>query len=141
MPSPITYWVLLLSVCAAAPCGSPSGSRAHALELATEVNEAVVMPDRPSCVPRSVIERTAPPKAYDVLAALQQRSGVPLPGYIGGKEFRNRERRLPHGRYREYDVNRKIPGRSRGAERLVIEQRSGKAYYTDDHYRTFSPLN
>ena len=79
MPSPITYWVLLLSVWAAAPCGSPSGSRAHALELATEVNEAVVMPDRPSCVPRSVIERTAPPKAYDVLAALQQRSGVPLP--------------------------------------------------------------
>jgi ribonuclease T1 len=109
--------------------------------LATEVNEAVVMPDRPSCVPRSVIERTAPPKAYDVLAALQQRSGVPLPGYIGGKEFRNRERRLPHGRYREYDVNRKIPGRSRGAERLVIEQRSGKAYYTGDHYRTFIPLN
>jgi ribonuclease T1 len=133
--------VLLLSVCAAAPCGNPSESRAHALELATEVNEAVVMPDRPSCVPRSVIERTAPPKAYDVLAALQQRSGVPLPGYIGGKEFRNRERRLPHGRYREYDVNRKIPGRSRGAERLVIEQRSGKAYYTGDHYRTFIPLN
>ena len=50
----------------------------------------------------------------------------PLPGYIGGNEFRNRERRLPHGRYREYDVNRKTPGRSRGAERLVIEQRSGE---------------
>jgi hypothetical protein len=37
------------------------------------------MPDRPSCVPRSVIERTAPQKAYDVLAALQQRNGVPSP--------------------------------------------------------------
>ena len=141
MPSPITYWVLLLSVCVAAPCGRPSESRANALESATEVNEPVVMPDRPSCVPRSVIERTAPQKAYDVLAALQQRNGAPLPGYIGGNEFRNRERRLPHGRYREYDVNRKIPGRSRGAERLVIEQRSGKAYYTGDHYRTFIPLN
>ena len=139
MSSPITYWVLLLSVlCVAASCGSPSESRAHSVELA---NEAVVTPDRPSCVPRSDIERTAPQKAYELLAALQQRHGAPLPGYIGGNKFRNRERRLPHGRYREYDVNRKTPGRSRGAERLVIEQHSGKAYYTDDHYRTFIPLN
>lgn len=139
MSSPITYWVLLLSVlCVAAPCGSPSESRAHSVELA---NEAVVTPDRPSLVSRSDIERTAPQRAYELLAALQQRHGAPLPGYIGGNKFRNRERRLPHGRYREYDVNRKTPGRSRGAERLVIEQRSGKAYYTGDHYRTFIPLN
>ena len=142
MPSPITYWVLLLSVlCVAAPCGSRAESRAHSVESATQANEAVVTPDRPSLVPRSDIERTAPQKAYELLAALQQRHGAPLPGYIGGNTFRNRERRLPHGRYREYDVNRKTPGRSRGAERLVIEQRSGKAYYTDDHYRTFIPLN
>ncbi|MBX3303452.1 MAG: hypothetical protein KF693_14655 [Nitrospira sp.] len=32
-------------------------------------------------------------------------------------------------------------GRSRDAERLVIEQRTGKAYYTGDHYRTFILLN
>ncbi len=94
-----------------------------------------------SLVPRQAIERTAPQKAYDLLDTLQRRNGTPIPGYIGGKDFRNRERRLPHGRYREYDVNRKLPGRSRDAERLVIEQHSGKAYYTDDHYRTFIPLN
>jgi len=45
------------------------------------------------------------------------------------------------GHYREYDVNPKIRGRSRDAERIVIEQDSGRAYYTGDHYRTFIPLN
>ncbi|OQW63936.1 MAG: hypothetical protein BVN29_14935 [Nitrospira sp. ST-bin5] len=83
----------------------------------------------------------APLKAQDLLKRLQERDGAPLPGYIGGREFQNRERRLPRGRYREYDVNPKIRGRSRDAERLVIEQRTGKAYYTGDHYRTFTPLN
>ena len=91
--------------------------------------------------PRQHIEEGAPQRAYDILTQLQQRDGRPLPGYVGGKEFRNREHRLPRGRYREYDVNRKIPGRSRDAERLVIEQETGKAYYTGDHYRTFIPLN
>lgn len=84
---------------------------------------------------------TAPRKAYDLLKQLEERSGIPLPGYIGGRAFQNRERRLPRGDYREYDVNPKRRGRGRDAERLVIEQRTGKAYYTGDHYRTFVPLN
>lgn len=84
---------------------------------------------------------TAPQKAYDLLTQLEKRGGRPLPGYVGGRDFQNRERRLPPGRYREYDVNPKIRGRGRDAERIVIEQRSGKAYYTGDHYRTFVPLN
>lgn len=83
----------------------------------------------------------APRKAQDLLKRLQEREGVPLPGYVGGRDFQNRERRLPRGRYREYDVNPKIRGRARDAERLVIEQRTGKAYYSGDHYRTFIPLN
>jgi len=82
-----------------------------------------------------------PLKAQDLLKRLQERDGAPLPGYIGGREFQNRERRLPRGNYREYDVNPKIRGHSRDAERLVIEQHTGKAYYTGDHYRTFTPLN
>lgn len=84
---------------------------------------------------------TPPQKAYDLLTQLEKRGGLPLPGYVGGREFQNRERRLPHGRYREYDVNPKIRGRGRDAERIVIEQRTKKAYYTGDHYRTFVPLN
>jgi ribonuclease T1 len=82
-----------------------------------------------------------PQKALDLLAALHERHGVPLPGYIGGRDFKNRERRLPRGQYQEYDVNPKVRGRPRDAERIVIEQRTGKAYYTGDHYRTFVPLN
>lgn len=80
-------------------------------------------------------------KARDLLEAIQQQGGKALPGYIGGRAFRNRERRLPRGHYREYDVNPKIRGRSRDAERIVIDQDSGRAYYTGDHYRTFIPLN
>lgn len=83
----------------------------------------------------------APQKARDLLKKLQERAGAPLPGYIGGREFQNRERRLPRGRYREYDVNPKQRGRPRDAERIVIEQLTQKAYYTPDHYRTFIPLN
>ena len=85
--------------------------------------------------------RIPPQKAYDLLKQLEERGGIPLPGYIGGRGFRNRERRLPRGYYREYDVNPKIRGRGRDAERIVIEQRTGKAYYTGNHYRTFVPLN
>jgi ribonuclease T1 len=87
------------------------------------------------------LKRAAPQRAYELLKRLQERQGEPLPGYIGGREFHNRERRLPKGRYREYDVNPKIRGRSRDAERIVIEQTTGKAYYTGDHYRTFIALN
>ena len=85
---------------------------------------------------------TAPPlKAMQIFEAIQKRHGDPLPGYVGGRTFHNREGRLPSGRYREYDVNPKSPGRNRGPERVVIEQRTGKAYYTGDHYVTFIPLN
>ena len=80
-------------------------------------------------------------KAKDLLEAIQQHEGKALPGYIGGGVFQNRERRLPRGHYREYDVNPKISGRSRDAERIVIEQDTGRAYYTGNHYRTFMPLN
>lgn len=82
-----------------------------------------------------------PQKAKDLLQVIQDRQGEPPPGYVGGRTFQNRERRLPKGRYREYDVNAKRRGRPRDAERIVIEQKTGKAYYTGDHYRSFIPLN
>jgi guanyl-specific ribonuclease Sa len=121
----------------------PSESRAHAAELAAAEIEAAPsgLTERQVSPPRTGIERRAPEKAYELLEALQRRKGEPLPGYVGGKAFRNREHRLPPGRYKEYDVNRRVPGRSRDAERLVIEQETGNAYYTNDHYRTFLPLN
>ena len=80
-------------------------------------------------------------RAQEMLATIQARGGEPLAGYVGGRAFQNRERRLPPGRYREYDLHPRVRGQDRGPERLVIEQTTGRAYYTRDHYRTFVPLN
>ena len=80
-------------------------------------------------------------QARDVLVAIEARHGQPLEGYVGGRLFHNREGRLPAGRYREYDVHPRTPGQDRGPERLVINQATGRAYYSSDHYRTFVPLN
>jgi ribonuclease T1 len=80
-------------------------------------------------------------RVREVLAAIQARHGQPLDGYVGGRFFHNREGRLPAARYREYDVHPRTPGQDRGPERLVINQATGRAYYSADHYRTFIPLN
>jgi ribonuclease T1 len=90
---------------------------------------------------RGTAEAAALQQARDVLAAIEARHGQPLDGYVGGRVFHNREGRLPAGRYREYDVHPRTPGQDRGAERLVINQATGRAYYSADHYRTFTPLN
>lgn len=90
---------------------------------------------------RAARDVEVPEKAREVLAEIRKRNGEPLPGYVGGRVFGNREGRLPRGDYREYDVNPKRSGKSRGTERIVIEQRSGKAYYSRDHYETFTPMN
>jgi ribonuclease T1 len=91
--------------------------------------------------PPEAVRETPPRKALDVLAEIERRGGEAPPGHVGGRTFENRERRLPRGHYREYDVSPRVRGRDRGPERIVIEQRTGKAYYTGDHYRTFLPLN
>ncbi len=84
-------------------------------------------------------------KVYDVLRYIKANGRAPE-GYVGGREFQNRERRLPRSdaqgkpiKYQEWDVNPKIRGVNRGAERLVTGS-DGKAYYTNDHYRTFQEI-
>ena len=74
----------------------------------------------------------------------------PPDGYEGGRTFHNAgrdgEQALPRtdadGRpvtYREWDVHPHVPGVNRGAERLVTGS-DGSAYYTADHYRTFTKV-
>jgi guanyl-specific ribonuclease Sa len=92
-------------------------------------------------IPARLRTEEPPQKARHLLQEIQERQGEPPPGYVGGRTFHNRERHLPKGRYREYDVNPKLRGRPRDEERIVIEQNTGKAYYTGDHYRTFIALN
>ena len=144
-----TYGILLVlgGLLFGSPTGSPNaGSSFEPTVSSTSV--PFVQPAGPALhdatPPLDRLHRAAKDplrKAKDLLEAIQQHEGKALPGYIGGRAFQNRERRLPRGHYREYDVNPKIRGRSRDAERIVIEQDTGRAYYTGDHYRTFMPLN
>jgi ribonuclease T1 len=83
-----------------------------------------------------------PAKVFKVLSYVKTH-GEAMPGYVGGRTFQNRERRLPRSsssgekiRYQEWDVNPKRSGQNRGAERLITAS-DQHAYFTDDHYSTF----
>jgi len=85
-------------------------------------------------------EAHVPAKAVDVYHYVL-RTGKAPEGYVGGRVWQNREHRLPSGGgYREYDVNPKIHGKDRGPERIIVDQKSGKGWYTADHYRTFTRI-
>ncbi|MGP4101049.1 ribonuclease domain-containing protein [Nonomuraea sp. KM90] len=74
--------------------------------------------------------------------------GTPPPGYRGGRTFENDGRGggeiLPRTdadgnaiTYEEWDVNPYTRGVNRGEERLVTGS-DGSAYYTSNHYETFT---
>lgn len=83
-----------------------------------------------------------PAKVYEVLDYIDRYDKAPE-GYVGGRHFGNFEGHLPERnlnnkkiKYREWDVNPRMKGKNRGAERLVTgDDRS--AYYTRDHYDSF----
>ena len=87
---------------------------------------------------------SVPKKVYDVLKYVRA-NGEAMQGYVGGRTFQNREKRLTINdekgkkiRYQEWDVNSKERGRNRGAERLITSDK--KAFYTNDHYKTFQEI-
>lgn len=90
-------------------------------------------------------EDPIPPKARDTLRQVRE-TGKPPPGYAGGRRFRNDPgengvRALPAGgSYRDYDVDPKVQGVGRNAERIVLDEKTGRAWYTDDHYKTFTEI-
>lgn len=68
------------------------------------------------------------------------------PGTKGGDQWMNRGGSLPRtdssGKaisYREWDVNPKQRGQARDAERIITGS-DGSAYYTGDHYKTFTRM-
>ena len=84
-----------------------------------------------------------------VLETLQfiRRNGQAPEGFVGGREFQNKEKRLPAKdsgnkriRYSEWDVRPKVQGQNRGPERLVTGS-DHSAYYTRDHYKTFLKID
>jgi dienelactone hydrolase len=89
--------------------------------------------------------RGIPDKVLKVLEYVDKH-GEAMDGYEGGRTFGNFERQLritdAKGRrikYREWDVNPLRPGVNRGAERLITGS-DGGAYYTNDHYSTFTRI-
>ncbi|MES2517519.1 MAG: ribonuclease domain-containing protein [Bacteroidota bacterium] len=84
----------------------------------------------------------APTQALKVLKYVRE-NGQAMEGYVGGRRFGNFEGLLPKKdgsgskiNYQEWDVNPKVNGKNRGTERLITGS-DGKAYYTNDHYRSF----
>ncbi len=83
-----------------------------------------------------------PAEARETLELIQR--GGPFPYRQDGSEFQNREQHLPkaaRGYYREYTVP--TPGSpDRGARRIVTGGTPPAMwYYTDDHYRSFRPID
>ncbi len=86
-----------------------------------------------------------PDQARVVLAHVRAHGEAPA-GTEGGRRFGNYEHRLPERdaqgraiRYQEWDLWPKTRGRNRGAERLVTGS-DHRAWYTGDHYRTFTEV-
>ena len=82
----------------------------------------------------------------ELIDAGQWPEAADSPGTRGGGTFRNNEGLLPRTgsdgrrlRFREWDVNPKKPGRGRDAERIITAD-DGSAWYTDDHYRSFTQI-
>lgn len=107
---------------------------------ATMVAPAMSAPIMPMPAVMPMMRADVPTKAYDTLRYVQTHNGNAPPGYQGDTLFENREGRLPPGQYKEYDVDPRMSG-GRNAERLVIDQRTGQAYYTRDHYETFVSIS
>jgi len=130
--------VLLLAVVAfivyvriAAPTSATSASR-------TSPDSSTPAAVAPAAGAPAATVSGVPQKAVDVLKIVRT-TGQPPDGYVGGRIFENREGRLPaDGDYREFDVD--PHNGQRNAERLIVEWKTKKAWYTGDHYQTFTEL-
>jgi guanyl-specific ribonuclease Sa len=93
--------------------------------------------------------QSVPRNVLQVLQYVEKNNHAP-DGYEGGRTFLNLgnhgDQSLPNFdadaksiKYREWDVHPHVSGKNRGAERLVTAS-DGRAYYTSDHYRTFTRI-
>lgn len=89
-----------------------------------------------------------PQRAWDTLARIDAGTWPPNDGSgtHGGTVWTDAEGTLPRTdsagnpiSYREWDVNEKQPGHNRDAERIVTGS-DGSAWYTGDHYATFTRM-
>ena len=135
--SPVLLLILLLALLGLRYCQSRSDT---VLPSAAPTSTRPV-PGKTGSLPAGQV----PGHALEVLQFVRQHGEAPE-GYVGGREFQNREKRLPikdaqgHTlRYSEWDVHPKKSGQNRGAERLVTGS-DHSAWYTGDHYKTFQKI-
>lgn len=132
--------------------GGDEGSPAASLSRAAAASSTASGPAAPGGATDSpVVSRVSgvPERAYATLEEIDAGrwpDSANAPGTKGGETFRNREGRLPATdasgtkiTYQEWDVNPKKPGQSRDAERIVTGS-DGSAWYTGDHYDTFTRM-
>lgn len=127
---------------------APEGSTGSGKPPNTPPTNVAPAPGDPSD-PSGGASRTFPNHATDTSSTIR-RTDSPPAGYRGGGTFQNDGRGggqvLPRTTsngtpitYREFDVHPHTPGVNRGTERIVVGS-DGKAYYTDNHYRTFTEM-
>jgi ribonuclease T1 len=142
----LVAWLLPLAVVADLGCNdsasgphpaAPADRTAGPEVSQTDARLALQDPDQESPLPARV-----PAKVGRVLQYIDEHDSAP-DGHEGGRSFGNYEGLLAKKdargriiRYREWDVNRKVPGKNRGPQRLVTGS-DGSAYYSGDHYKTF----
>ncbi|WP_442941641.1 ribonuclease domain-containing protein [Nocardia sp. NBC_00416] len=136
--------------------GGEDGSAAVAAPVSgTAVTSTTITgkpaPGRTTATDAPVVSKVSgvPDRAYTTLAEIDAGrwpDSANAPGTKGGITFGNREGRLPAAdgsgktiRYQEWDVNPKKQGQSRDAERIVTGS-DGSAWYTGDHYDTFTRM-
>ena len=141
-----------------------TGSGTHAVTSSGTVKPTFRTSPKPTA-PRSSAQKSASQKSttqkrstqsskipthalgtLELIDAGQWPDAADAPGTRGGINFRNNEGLLPRTgsdgrrlRFQEWDVNPKKPGRSRDAERIITAD-DGSAWYTDDHYRSFTRI-
>jgi RHS repeat-associated protein len=114
-----------------------AGKAARAAKIARDANEARRVAAAAKLGKAAIKAAAVPKQAQETLRIIDKTGRSP---YGPGVEFKNREGRLPQGvKYREHDIYPGPGPKARGLERLVTGS-DGSAWYTADHYHTFTNL-
>jgi hypothetical protein len=126
----------------------PGPERVHNLEVLNEhvyqISEHGILVHN-DCVNLNIkgLGRTknVPKKAYTALFLYAQNPQKTLEGFAPPKKYHNTNGQLPNnGDYMEYDIERTYEFSDRGTRRIVLDIKSGRAWYTNDHYDTFREM-
>lgn len=120
------------------PSGAPIVTEAPAPSVSTK-------PIPPVLKNPSASNANIPKSVLNVLGYILDHHAA-MDGYVGGRVFSNRERILPQRdaqhnpiQYQEWDVNPKVQGQNRDAERIVTGS-DGRNWYSNDHYKSFKEI-